>query len=246
MEPLPTGADPSEPLPTVTDRLGDWLSVSEAVIYCTNAGLPRTAKTVCKWARRAFRDQDEPGTAARQVDISNGFRWALERNWLDRKIAEEFEYEARKRPKPVEASSNPSQPVHTDESQELQTEQVGTSHDTSEPVQPEDITETLVEPDANPSEPVQTGKDESARITERSVEIELLREQLAIREEQVTFYQEELRHRRNTDRALNDVIQGFLTQAENNRAQLKLEAKQNGIDVEWSTGDEEPFVKDGV
>ena len=37
-----------------TNNQGDWLTVAEAVVYCTFKGLPRTAKTIRRWARRSL------------------------------------------------------------------------------------------------------------------------------------------------------------------------------------------------
>lgn len=223
MEQAQTGAHQSTPFPTGSDGFDDWLTISEAAIHCMNSGLSRTSKTVRKWAARSHAQPEDPEITVRREDTGNGYRWMILRDSLDHKIAEELEFEARKHP-----------------------EHVSTGADMSEPVRKEDLASALTVPGAHTSEPVRTGGDESGRDSEPSVEIELLREQLNIREEQVVFLQEELKHRRNTDRALNDVIQGFLTQAENNRAQLKLEARQKGIDVEWSTGDEEAPATDGV
>lgn len=223
MEKAQTGAHQTAPLPIGSDGFGGWLTIGEAVVHCTSAGLPRTSKTVRKWAARSHAQPDNPEISVRREDTGNGYRWMIERTSLDQKIAEELEFEARKHP-----------------------EHVPTGADTSEPVRTKETASMLTEPGAHMPEPVQTGREEAALPSSPTVEIELLREQFDIREEQVAFLQEELKHRRSTDQALNDVIQGFLTQAENNRAQLKLEAKQKGIDVEWSTGEPETPAVDGV
>lgn len=86
----------SEPLPTSLNQWGDWLTVQDAVTYCTSKGLSRTPKTIRKWAMRSH--LLEPGAGdvvARSQDTENGFRWLIERNSLDVKIAQELEFDAR-------------------------------------------------------------------------------------------------------------------------------------------------------
>ena len=43
---LPPGSHPSEPVQTGAHMFGDWLTIAEAVVHCTDQGLTRTAKTV--------------------------------------------------------------------------------------------------------------------------------------------------------------------------------------------------------
>ena len=90
-----------------------WLSVAEAVAYCTERGLSRTAKTVRKWAARSAAHPEEAEISARREDTDNGFRWVVEQSSLDRKIDEELEFEARKEVEQVHTSPDISKPVHT-------------------------------------------------------------------------------------------------------------------------------------
>ena len=78
-----------------------WLTVSDAVIQCTERGLPSTPKTIRKWAARSQLFPDNADISARREDTENGFRWSIEAESLDRKIDEELEFEARKPGEPV-------------------------------------------------------------------------------------------------------------------------------------------------
>ena len=87
----------SEPVPTeVFTPLSEaevsknWLTVSEAVIYCELSGLPRTSKTIRKWAHRSYDDAENGELSVRREDVDNGFRWTIERTSLDRKIGPIF------------------------------------------------------------------------------------------------------------------------------------------------------------
>lgn len=106
------GAHMSEPVPTSADGFGQWLTVQEAVAHCLSKGLHRTPKTVRKWAMRSR--NVESGSAeivAKAQDTENGFRWLIERASLDVKIAQEIEFDARKKAGDIE--TNISEPVPT-------------------------------------------------------------------------------------------------------------------------------------
>lgn len=135
-----SGGPRSEPLPTGSHGFGDWLTVQETVAYCLSKGLNRTPKTVRKWALRS--QNAEAGSAeivAKAQDTENGFRWLIERNSLDVKIAQELEFDARRVAEV--GQPNPSEPVPTSAgaSSEVQVnerldEQAGTGSHRSAPV----------------------------------------------------------------------------------------------------------------
>jgi hypothetical protein len=89
--------DPNAPEPSRTrsDRFGDWLTVSEAVVHCSLAGLSRTPRTIRKWAQRSFGDPDNGELVVRREDVTHGFCRVVERASLDRKIEQELQFEAR-------------------------------------------------------------------------------------------------------------------------------------------------------
>lgn len=132
----------SEPVATSADGFGDWLTVQDAVTYCQSKGLSRTPKTIRKWALRSQNlDAGTGDIVSRAQDTENGFRWLIERRSLDVKIAQELEFETRKKAvtfvpnllelvetgadespgvqanepiaEPVSTSSYPSEAVHT-------------------------------------------------------------------------------------------------------------------------------------
>ena len=90
--------NPSAPLPTGSHPWGEWLTVQDAVTYCQTKGLSRTPKTIRKWAMRSQNlDGGTGDVVSRSQDTENGFRWLIERNSLDVKIAQELEFENRKK-----------------------------------------------------------------------------------------------------------------------------------------------------
>ena len=104
----------SEPVTTSADGFGDWLTVQDAVTYCQAKGLSRTPKTVRKWALRSQNlDSGTGDVVSRAQDTENGFRWLIERRSLDVKIAQELEFETRKKPETF--VPNLLEPVETGE-----------------------------------------------------------------------------------------------------------------------------------
>jgi len=104
---------PSEPVRPGADTFGDWLTVAEAVAYCSIKELQRTPKTIRKWAHRSHSDPENADLTVRREDVDNGFRWSIERKSLDRKIDQELEFEARRDDEPVYTDPDATEPVHT-------------------------------------------------------------------------------------------------------------------------------------
>lgn len=130
----------SEPLPTGAHLWRDWFTVQDAVTYCQAKGLGRTPKTIRKWAMRS--QLLEPGAGdvvSRSQDTENGFRWLIERNSLDVKIAQELEFDARKKPEMfvpnlLEPVATGADGVEAVQANEQAKEQMGTSSNPSEAV----------------------------------------------------------------------------------------------------------------
>ena len=183
----------STPVRTGAGGFGDWLTVADAAIFCQQRGLPRTLKTIRKWAARSHAHPEEADFLVRREDTENGFRWMIDRATIERKIEEELEFEARQRHTPVR-----------------------TSADTSEPSSDDNGASTPTALDANRPAPVRTGEEGSARVAAQ------LERQLADSREEVAFLRDELRHRRKTDEALAGVIEAFRLNAESNRLQLTI------------------------
>jgi len=198
------GSHPSEPVHTQPDQFGDWLTVAEAATYCSLRDLDRTPKTVRKWAHRSHVDPENADLTVCREDVDNGFRWAIERASLDRKIAQELEFEARRSGEPVGTGPDASGEVHTGAG--LKNNGNG-SEDPSEPVRTS----------AHPSEPV---RNPDAMIDE-------LRERIDDLKGEVEFYRDELRDRRHTTAALTDVIEAFRLTAQSNASKAERESERN-------------------
>ena len=188
MEPDQTGAHPFQHVRQQAEVNSTWLTVSDAVICCTERGLPRTPKTIRKWAARSHLSPDNADITVRREDTENGFRWSIEATSLDRKIDEELEFEARKSGEPDSTGAH-----------------------ISERVSAENTAQILAKPEPNVSEPVQTGDHETGQVS--GIEKEL-RAQLKHTQEEVGFLREELKHRRKTDEALGSVIEAFRLNSE--------------------------------
>lgn len=192
MENMQTGAHPSPHVSLELSETGKWLTVADAVVFCTERALPRTPKTIRKWAARSYMNPENADISVRREDTGNGFRWSIEASSLDRKVSEELEFERRKTPDSDGIGAH-------------QVEHVPTNSDAN----------FVNEPPKNTSEPVRTGEDE---CDNNRIETEL-RAQLEQARAEVDFLRDELIHRRQTDKALGSVIEAFKLNAETTRAQ---------------------------
>ncbi|MDF2231672.1 hypothetical protein P2H44_03810 [Albimonas sp. CAU 1670] len=124
-----TGADRFEPEPTGSGGFAPWLTVAEAVAHCAAEGLPRTPKTVRKWARLSHETQESAELEVRREDVENGDRWLIERSSLDRKIAQELAFEARRVDEPVRTGPDQADPVRTSSDRDANTAQASATPD---------------------------------------------------------------------------------------------------------------------
>jgi len=200
----PSGAHAIEQVQTGAHGFGEWLTVSEAVTYCSLSGLERTPKTLRKWAHRSNRDPENAELTVRREDVDNGFRWTIEKTSLDRKIAQELEFEARRAGEPVSPGADAAGEVHTGADTEL--------------------SETSLE---NTSEPVQTGAHWSSPLRDQFALIDELRDRIEDLKGEVEFYRDELRDRRQTTTALTDVIEAFRLTAQSNASRAERETERN-------------------
>ena len=198
------GSHPSEPVRTAPDTFGDWLTVAEAVAYCSLKELDRTPKTIRKWAHRSHLDPENAELTVRREDVDNGFRWTIERSSLERKIAQELEFEAYRVGEPVD--------TRPDVSGEVQT---GAAAEINDPG------------DENLFEPVQTGPHPSGPVRGPDGLIDELRERIEDLKGEVDFYRDELRDRRQTTTALTDVIEAFRLTAQRNASRAERESVRN-------------------
>lgn len=212
-----------EPEPTVARPFGDWLSVDEAVAYCSAQGLSRTQKTIRKWAARSFSIPESAELKVRREDVDNGFRWVIERASLDVKIAQELEFEARRaernRSEPVRAGAEPGAKVSAIEATKMRGE---LSAEMSESVRAGSA--------ARPQDDEDEAEDERY--------IEQLEQRIADKDEEISFLRDQIRDGRRTSKALTDVIETFrLTAQSNAQRQLKDAHSETWREPEAGAGD---------
>ena len=253
------GSHPSELVPTSANSFGEWLSVSEAVVFCEQNGLSRTPKTVRKWALRSFQYPDNSDLTARREDVDNGFRWVIQRASLLRKIEQELEFEARRKYADVSpsdgAAADASEPARTGANQmddELASvslaEHVQTGANPSAPVRGGAPAQPGHGSDDGTDEQVRTSANRNEQLREQVAVVQQLQARIEDLKSEVEFYRDELKDRRHTTLALTDVIEAFrLTAATNaSKAQERSERRShdirpNGQGDSWSsenTGDD--------
>ena len=180
---------PSEPVATGADRFGDWLTVQDAVTYCQSKGLSRTPKTVRKWALRSQNlDAGTGDVVSRAQDTENGFRWLIERKSLDVKIAQELEFDARKKPETFVPHL---------------LEPVETGADEGEQVQSKEHAEEPIDTGSHPSEAVHTAPHPEA------VYVAFLEKQLDRAHQQIDVKDRQIDALLERDRETNILIQGL-------------------------------------
>jgi hypothetical protein len=191
----------SEHVPTGAHLFAPWLTVQEAVAYCVSKGLPRTPKTVRKWAQRSV--ETVPGTGdviVQRQDTENGFRWLISRESLDVKIEQEKEFGERA-DEQIEGS-HPSEPVPTGA---YLFEQVASGANMSAPVLATNKAAEPVRTDEYAKEGLRGNGVENVEI------VELLKRQLDRAERQLDVKDRQIEALLERDRETNVLIQGLQT-----------------------------------
>jgi hypothetical protein len=207
------GANTSEPVGTGSHMFGSWLTVQEAVAYCMSKGLPRTPKTVRKWAQRSI--EAAPGTgdvAVQRQDTENGFRWLIGRESLDVKIEQEKEFVVRAEEETEGANTSEPVPTGAHVFEQVATgahlfEQVRLNEQATAPVRT--THENTSEPARtyeNTSEPVLTGVHQEAPEL-----VDFLKKQLERAERQLDVKDKQIDALLERDRETNVLIQGLQT-----------------------------------
>jgi len=204
----------------------EWLTVDEAVAFCSEHGLSRTPKTLRKWAERSFQKEDAE-IIVRREDTMWSYRWKFEKASLLRKVEQEVALAGANTTEPVRTGAH----SETDENTGNTTSSVPLHGANSfEPVQTgaEEFgqidNDKTNEPGSNTTEPVRTGSNPKAedvlvevreRLADKDKEIEFLRGQLEKAQAEVE------RRATSTDDALKTidrVVRSFELQSEANRA----------------------------
>ena len=87
--PPPSGHDQ-----TVPGMSGQWVTVAEAAQICEGLGLSRDIKTIRRWAQRSHSRPENAEVLVHEQDTPTGFRYLIERESLERKVAQELAFEA--------------------------------------------------------------------------------------------------------------------------------------------------------
>lgn len=101
-------------VPAPPDTSGQWLSVTEAVVYCARHDLNRNIKTIRRWAERSLKRPDDAEVRVREQDTGFGFRYMIDRGSLDLKIRQELDFEAKKSAADTSGhdQADPEMPAH--------------------------------------------------------------------------------------------------------------------------------------
>jgi hypothetical protein len=156
---------------------GQWLTVPEAAAYCAEKGLSRNIKTVRRWAQRSHAKPENAEVLVHEQDTENGFRYVIERESLDRKIAQELDFEAQR--------TQADRPAHGP-----------TGPDT--PAQPpiENVAELQDRTDAHTSATVRTEQDTPVRkLDVASIGDDFLKDQIAQKDRQIDELNDQLRRK---------------------------------------------------
>ena len=81
---------------TVPDMSGQWVTVAEAAQICEDLGLSRDIKTIRRWAQRSHSRPENAEVTVHEQDTPTGFRYLIERESLERKVAQELAFEAKR------------------------------------------------------------------------------------------------------------------------------------------------------
>ncbi len=208
----PNQSAASELVPTGAHLFAPWMTVQEAVAYCVSKGLPRTPKTVRKWAQRSIESVTGTGdVVVQRQDTENGFRWLISQELLDVKIDQEKEHALRNAAETD--NENTSEPVGTGAHV---FEQVATGANRSAQVAVNELDSEPIQLHENTSEPVGTGAHEAgtAQRNSRPENLEilnLLKKQLERAERQLDVKDKQIDALLERDRETNVLIQGLQT-----------------------------------
>ncbi len=179
-----------------------WLTVPEAVAYCEARGLSRNIKTIRRWAARSLSRPENAEVTVREEDTENGFRYVIERQSLDRKIAQELTFEAQR--------------TAADTTGPIQTAPDAPGHAPTEPKAQEPSQDGVKDLELAPA-PVRTGPDMSSRqLKVTSVGDDFLKDQIGQKDTQITELNDQLKRRDEQimtmlerDRETNYLINGL-------------------------------------
>ncbi len=253
-----SSAHPSEPVRTGPELFEEvWLTVDEAVAYCAEQGLSRTAKTLRKWAERSFNVPEGEVVSLREDTLWGRYRWKIERASLVRKVAEELSRERDAQRDPVQTGAHNASAVRPDRASLASShpaELVRTSLNGEPKPQAEISSLSKVAPAAPETEPVRTRSDEEPQKRALAEELATLRaENTSLREQQkhdrdeIGFLREEITSNRSlkTDLAHNSnrLLETLETLAIGGRLDRQTQRRKPMTAVRY---EQPPYEADGV
>lgn len=175
------------------DMSGHWLSVADAVVICTERGLNRDIKTIRRWAQRSHARPENAEVLVREQDTPTGFRYVIEQESLERKIAQELAFEASRAEVDtsghVQTSPGTPAPVQVQETPEI--------IDRTEPDMP-----TPAHPDPDMPEP--NDETETRKLTVSSVTDDFLKDQISQKDGQIAELNAQIERR---DRQIDAMLE---------------------------------------
>lgn len=176
--PPPSGHDQ-----TVPDMSGQWVTVAEAAQICEDLGLSRDIKTIRRWAQRSHSRPENAEVLVHEQDTPTGFRYLIERESLERKVAQELAFEANRTEADMPGQGNvgPDTPG-VQKNRETTISPMQTDPDTPTPVRP------------GPDTP---GEDETEvrKLSVSTVSDDFLKEQIAQKDGQIAQLNSQLERR---------------------------------------------------
>lgn len=172
---------------------GQWLTVADAVQFCAEMGLNRDIKTIRRWAQRSHSRPENAEVLVHEQDTPTGFRYVIEQNSLERKIAQELAFEAGR----AEADT---------------TGQTRPSPDTPAYVPPPEMAQLLQRTVPDTSPPAHPGPDrdepdehsETRKLTVSSVTDTFLKDQIAQKDTQIFELNQQIERR---DRQMDAMLE---------------------------------------
>lgn len=186
--PPPSGQGDPRP-----DMPGHWLSVADAVQVCEKLGLSRDIKTIRRWAQRSHARPENAEVLVHEQDTPTGFRYLIERESLERKVAQELAFEADRAlaDTPGQGHARPDIPGHPRDGETMASAN-RTEPDTSAPALP------------RPDMPGDDDAQEVRKLTVSTVTDGFLKEQITQKDGQISELNAQIERR---DRQIDSMLE---------------------------------------
>ncbi|MEM6931968.1 MAG: hypothetical protein AAF526_00095 [Pseudomonadota bacterium] len=162
---------------------GQWVTVAEAAQICEDLGLSRDIKTIRRWAQRSHSRPENAEVVVHEQDTPTGFRYLIERESLERKVAQELAFEANRAEADTSGQGHAGPDVSgVQNHEETSVSSAGIDPDTPTPVRPD------------PETPAEN-ETEVRKLYVSSVSDDFLKEQIAQKDGQIAQLNSQLERR---------------------------------------------------